>query len=125
MAPLLQTMIDALGWQTTYRIMAGVVPVFCLSGLTYSPNVQSEDAENYVLEDDAQTSLAQNIQNEQGEDKGASVTQTLVEEETKGFHVYITVWKEPKFVATVISAAVIAFGHFVPLIHLVNIYLRV
>lgn len=35
--------------------------------------------------------------------------------------VYITVWKEPKFVALVVSASVLLFGHVVPQIHLVDI----
>ncbi|KAJ7393160.1 hypothetical protein OS493_006126 [Desmophyllum pertusum] len=91
LTPLLQTMIDAYGWQTTYRIMAGVVLVLCLSGLTYSSNVQSEEAES-----------------------------TSVEVKDKGCHIDVSVWKEPEFVATVLSASVMMFGHYVPLIHLVS-----
>lgn len=44
----------------------------------------------------------------------------LVDEEKKGCYVYITVCKEPKFVALVTSASVILFSHVVPQIHLVN-----
>ncbi|KAJ7393156.1 hypothetical protein OS493_006122 [Desmophyllum pertusum] len=84
-------MIDAYGWQTTYRIMAGVVLVLCLSGLTYSPNVQSEETES-----------------------------TSVEVKDKGCHIDVSVWKEPEFVATVVSCAVMMFGHYVPQIHLVR-----
>ena len=91
LGPLLQIMIDAFGWQITYRIMAGVVLFLCLSGLTYSPNVQSEDAEN-----------------------------SPVEVKNNGCHIDVSVWKEPKFLAIVISASVMMFGHYVPQIHLVN-----
>ena len=91
LGPLLQTMIDAYGWRTTYRIMAGVVPVLCLFGFSYSPNVQREEVDHAV-----------------------------VEENNKRCHIDVSVWKEPKFVAVCISASIMMFGHYVPQIHLVN-----
>ena len=94
LGPLLQTMVDAFGWQTTYRIMAGVVLFLCLSGLTYSPDVQIEGAEN-----------------------------ASVEMKSKGCHIDVSVWREPKFVAVVVSASVMMFGHYVPQIHLVNAHI--
>ena len=93
LGPLLQTMIDAYGWRITYRIMAGVVPVLCLFGLTYSPNVQSK---------------------EQGKE-------AVIEENKKGCHIDVSVWKEPEFVAVCVSASIMMFGHYVPQIHLVSI----
>ena len=91
LSPLLQTMIDTFDWRTTYRIMAGIVPVLFLFGLTYSPNVQTEEVSN-----------------------------APVEEKKKGCHIDVTVWKEPKFVAVCISASIMMFGHYVPQIHLVS-----
>lgn len=44
--PLLQAIIDAFGWRTVFQIMAGVVPVLCPSGPTYSPNLQNSDPES-------------------------------------------------------------------------------
>lgn len=93
LGPLLQLMIDAYGWRTTYRIMAGVVPVLCLFGLTYSPNVQDEIDNNVVAE----------------------------RKKKKGCHIDASVWKEPKFVAVCISASIMMFGHYVPQIHLASI----
>ncbi|KAJ7393162.1 hypothetical protein OS493_006128 [Desmophyllum pertusum] len=117
LAPLLQTMIDAYSWQTTYRIMAGVVPALLLSGLTFSPNVISEDdAENTVVEADAKTSSAGDARNEQEVHEKASE----IEEKKEGCLFYVSVWKESKFVATVLSASVMMFGHYVPQIHLVR-----
>ena len=95
LGPLLQTMIDAFGWQTTYRIMAGVVLFLCLSGLTYSPDVQIEGAENASME-----------------------------VKSKGCHIDVSVWKEPKFVSVVVSASIMMFGHYVPQIHLVNTHVN-
>lgn len=89
--PLLQAIIDAFGWRTVFQIMAGVIPVLCLSGPTYSPNVQSSEPES-----------------------------PPEEAKSKGCHIDITVWKEPKFVSVVVSQAVILFGHFVPQVHFVN-----
>ena len=123
LGPLLQTMIDAFGWQTTYQVMAGVVLSLCLSGVTYSPNVENGDADNafdnVAVEVDAKISSAEGVQNEQVEHEGGAETGSSVEEK-KGCHFFITVWKEPKFVSLVVSASVVMFGHFVPQIHLVN-----
>ena len=91
LGPLLQTMIDAYGWRTTYRIMAGVVAFLCLFGFSYSPNVQSEEVED-----------------------------TAVAEKKPRCHIDVSVWKEPKFVAVCISASIMMFGHYVPQIHLVG-----
>ena len=119
LAPLLQTMIDTLGWRKTFQIMAGVVPVLCLSGLTYSPNVQNKDVDNSVLERDEKTSSVESVGTEQEQyEDGPAKGETSGEK--KGCHAYITVWKEPKFVVTVIST-IVFFGHYVPQIHLVNI----
>ena len=122
LAPILQTMIDAVGWQNTYRIMAGVVPVLCLSGLTYSPHVQDEDVVNSVLEEDAKSNSAEGLPKKQETHEVLAERESSVEKEKKGWLVYITVWKEPKFVATVISASVMMFSHYVPQIHLVSIF---
>ena len=121
LGPLLQTMVDAFGWQTTYQIMAGVVLCLCLSGLTYSPNVENDDADNVdnVVEVDAKTSTTEGVQIEQFRHEGGAKSRTSAEEK-KECHVFLTVWKEPKFVALVLSASVVMFGHFVPQIHLVN-----
>ena len=91
LSPLLQIMIDAFGWRTTYRIMAGVVPVLFLFGLTYSPNVQTEE-----------------------------VVSAVADEKKKGCHIDVSVWKEPKFVAVCVSSMIMMFGHYVPQIHLVS-----
>ena len=122
LGPLLQTMVDAFGWQTTYQIMAGVVLSLCLSGLTYSPNVENEDADNAdnVVEVDAKTSTTEGVQIEQFRHAGGAKSLASAEEK-KECHVFLTVWKEPKFVVLVLSASVVMFGHFVPQIHLVNI----
>ena len=128
LGPLLQTMVDAFGWQTTYQIMAGVVLSLCLSGLTYSPNVENEDADNAVdptvVEADAKTSTTEGVQIEQVGHEGGAKSRTSAEEK-KECHVFLTVWKEPKFVALVLSAPVVMFGHFVPQIHLVNIFFSI
>ena len=117
LGPLLQTMIDSFGWQNTYKIMAGVVPVLCLSGLTYSPNVQIPDIDNNVVEEDAKITSEGENQNE-GQN-GVELEDTQDQKMKSGWRVYIAVWKEPKFAVTVISASVMMFTHYVPQIHLV------
>ncbi|XP_020630410.1 monocarboxylate transporter 3-like [Orbicella faveolata] len=120
LGPVLQTMINAFGWQTTYQIMAGVVLSLCLSGLTYSPNVEHDELQGDVVEVEGSASSADGAQNELvGHERGEN-TKTSVEEEKRGCHAFLTVWKEPKFVALVASSSVMMFGHFVPQIHLVR-----
>ena len=123
LGPLLHTMIEAVGWQTTYQIMAGVVLSLCLSGLTYSPNVENNGIQGDVVNVDARASCADSAQNVNVGHEEGKKTKTSVEEEKKGCHSFLTVWKEPKFVALVVSATVVMFGHFVPQIHLVNNFL--
>ena len=93
-SPLLQKMVDELGWRTTYRILCGVVPVLFAFGLTYSPNVESEDKE---------------------------AKEVKVERNEKGCcHIDVSMWKELKFLVICISASFIMFGHYAPQIHLVS-----
>ena len=82
LGPLLQTMVDAVGWQTTHQIMSGVVLFLCLSGLTYSPNVENDEVPNVVVEVDARASSANNPQNELVGHEGRAQTKTPVEEDT-------------------------------------------
>ena len=91
---LLQKMVDELGWRTTYRILCGVVPVLFAFGLTYSPNVESE------VEEEKEVKVERN-------EKGCC-------------HIDVSMWTEPKFLVICISASVIMFGHYAPLIHLVS-----
>ena len=124
LGPLLQTMVDAFGWQTTYQIMAGVVLSLCLSGLAHSPNVENDEVPNVQVEVDARVSSANSPLNELVGHESREKTKASVEEEKIGYSVYITVWREPRFVAVTVSASVMMFGHFVPQIHLVNKFLK-
>lgn len=94
MAPVLQMMIDAYDWKTTYRIMAGVIFLMCLTALTYSPNVEGEDTEGTPAE-------------EEGKEKGC--------------YIDVSVWKEPKVLVLILSSTIIMFGHYTPQIHLVSL----
>ncbi|XP_022793943.1 monocarboxylate transporter 12-like [Stylophora pistillata] len=93
MAPVLQMMVDAYGWRTTYRMMAGVVFLICLTAVTYSPNVEGEDTEE---------------------------TSAEKEDEKRGCYIDVSVWKEPKVLVLIVSSTVIMFGHYTPQIHLVR-----
>ena len=92
-SPLLQKMVDELGWRTTYRILCGVVPILFAFGLTYSPNIESEDKE---------------------------AKEVKVERNEKGCHIDVSMWEEPKFLVICISASFIMFGHYAPQIQLVS-----
>ena len=107
--PLLQTIIDKYDWKTTYRIMAGVIFAICLLGITFDPNVKSNEEEkntdpggpeqSTLSPDDAKVNLRKRIRR-----------RTFVD---------LSVWKVPTFVALTLSSSIAQFGHFVPQIHLV------
>ena len=102
--------------------MAAVVLSLCLSGLSYSPNVENDEVRCDVLEVEANVSSADGSKMNSLDTRREN-TKTSVEEEKRGCHAFLTVWKEPKFVALVASSSVMMFGHVVPLIHLVNNFL--
>lgn len=55
--------------------MAGVVLFICLSGLTFSPNIKSDNAENALLEVETRTSSAEaGVQKNQSGLEGAVKT---------------------------------------------------
>ena len=43
MGPTLEALIRAVGWQTTYQIMAGVAFVLCSLAITFDPNVEADE----------------------------------------------------------------------------------
>ena len=43
MSPTLEALVRATGWQTTYRIMAGVGFVLCSLAITFDPNVEKDE----------------------------------------------------------------------------------
>ena len=105
--PLIQVLVDNYGWKTTYRIMAGVIFGICSLGITYDPNVKSEDNENN-LENPEQVSSSVN-----------DIQPRARRLEKRGKFLDMSVWKIPAFVAITLSASVARFGHYVPQIHLV------
>lgn len=108
--PLLQTVIDKYDWKTAYRIMAGVIFAICLLGITFDPNVKSNE-------------------HDKNTDPGGLEQSTLSADDTKAnprnrprrrrIFVDLSAWKVPAFVALTLSSSIAQFGHFVPQIHLV------
>ena len=106
MGPTLEALVRITGsWQTTYRILAGVVFVLCSLAVTFDPNVESDE---------------EPINREQGggadgedekDEKVATKKKQLLD---------FSVWKEPPVIAIIVGASVVEFGHFVPQIHLVR-----
>ena len=105
--PLLQTLIDSYGWKTTYRIMAGVVFCTCLLGITYDPNVKTEE----IKGNPEHLSLSE-IDESQPPPRRPGRRRVFLD---------VSVWKVPAFVVITLSSSVAQFGHFVPQIHLVSL----
>lgn len=104
MAPTLEALIRASGWQTSYRIMAGVALVLCSLAITFDSNVETDESKN--------------SSNETGEKEDAS---SEGEDEKMITNVFdISVLKELPVIAFILGACVMQFGHLVPQIHLVS-----
>ena len=107
MGPTLEALIRATGWQTTYRIMAGVAFVLCSLAVTFDPNVEKDEEKISPKEKDEEEEAG-------GEEKDEKII-------TKIKNVLnFSVWKEPPVIAIIVGACVVEWGHFVPQIHLVR-----
>ena len=107
MGPTLEALIKATGWQTTCRIMAGVVFVLYSLVVTYDPNVETDEKDSSKKEEEEE---------DEGDrrDKGRKMTPKIK-------NVFdFSVWKEPPVIALILGVCVEEFGHFVPQIHLVS-----
>ena len=107
MGPTLEALIKATGWQTTCRIMAGVVFVLYSLVVTYDPNVETDEKNRSNKEEEEEDEG-------DGRDKGGRMI-------TKIKNVFdFSVWKEPPVIALILGNCVVQFGHFVSEIHLVS-----
>ena len=100
MGPTLEALVRATGWQTTYRIMAGVVFVLCSVAITFDPNVEKDEEIT------------------KSKETGEEENETIVAKLKTVFD--FSVWKEPRVIALILGACIVEFGHFVPQIHLVS-----
>jgi len=100
MGPTLEALVRATGWQTTYRIMAGVVFVLCSVAITFDPNVEKDEEIT------------------KSKETGEEENETIVAKLKTVFD--FSVWKEPRVIALILGACIVEFGHFVPQIHLIR-----
>ena len=107
MGPTLEALVRATGWQTTYRIMAGVAFVLCSLAITFDPNVEKDEEITKSKETD-----------EEEEARRQEKDATIVTKMKTLFD--FSVWKEPRVIALILGACVVKFGHLVPQIHLVT-----
>ena len=107
MGPTLEALIKATGWQSTCRIMAGVVFALYSLVITYDPNVETDEKNSSKKGEEEEDEG-------EGRDKGGRMI-------TKFKNVFdFSVWKEPPVIALILGVCVEEFGHFVPQIHLVS-----
>jgi len=107
MGPTLEALVRATGWQTTYRIMAGVAFVLCSLAITFDPNVEKDEEITKSKETD-----------EEEEARRQEKDATIVTKMKTLFD--FSVWKEPRVIAFILGACVVKFGHLVPQIHLIR-----
>ena len=106
MSPILEILTRATDWQTTFLIMAGVVLLTSLCAVTFDPNVEKDQEIGSYNEKE--------IEQVNGEREHRSI----VSEMQRVFDV--SVWKELPVVVFFLPEFFVAFGHFVPQIHLVR-----
>ena len=105
MGPTLEALIRTVGWQTTYRIMAGVAFVLCSLAITFDPNVEVDEEKKSINKKEEEEEAS-------GEEKDDNLTIRIKN--------YFSVWKEPPVIAIIVGACIVEWGHFVPQIHLVR-----
>jgi len=71
MGPTLEALIRATGWQTTYRIMAGVAFVLCSLAITFDPNVEKDREITSSKEKDEEDEAS-------GEDKDSTIINKIM-----------------------------------------------
>ena len=108
MGPTLEALIRAVGWQTTYRIMAGVAFVLYSLAITFDPNVEADEERS-----------GSNKKAEKEDAGGKTKKEKMITQIKNVFD--LSVWKEPPVVFFILGACVVEFGHFVPQIHLVSV----
>ena len=106
MSPILETLTRATDWQTTFLIMAGVVFLSSLCTITFDSNVEK----------DQETTSCNEKEIEQI--NGERERRSIVSEMQRVFDV--SVWKELPVVVFFLPEFFVAFGHFVPQLHLVR-----
>ena len=104
MGPTLEALVKALGWKTSYRIMAGVAFVLCSLAIIFDSNVETDESKYST--------------NEKGEEEGPRLEGKDERMTKKVFD--FSVLKELPVIAFILGACVMLFGHFVPQIHLVS-----
>ena len=107
MSPILEELTRVTNWQTTFRIMAGVIFLASLWTVTFDPNVE-KDQETVTCQD-------KDTEKATGERENASIVSAI----QSVFDV--SIWKEPPVVAFFLPVCFATFGHFVPQIDLVRI----
>ena len=107
MSPILEELTRVTNWQTTFRIMAGVIFLASLCTVTFDPNVE-KDQETVTCKDEGTEKANTEREN------GSSVS------EMQGVF-DLSIWKELPVLALFLPEFFVGFGHFVPQIHMVRI----
>lgn len=94
LGPVLNTLISAFGWRDAYRILSGVVLGIGLSVCVYDRNVPES-----LTQREEEVPLVHN-------DRGLNMI----------------VWRNREFVKIALSVAIVNFGQFSPLLHLVIMF---
>lgn len=100
--PLLQMLLDSLGWRASLRSMTAAYGLICILSLAFNPNVEKKETTD------------SNLQNAEKADE---------EEGKKGISLYCSVWTFPTFTTVVISLVFGSFGMYIPYIILVSLSL--
>ncbi|XP_068681703.1 monocarboxylate transporter 10-like isoform X1 [Montipora foliosa] len=98
MGPALEALTRAFNWQTTFLIIAGVNFFVSLFSITFDPNVEED-----------QKKEMEQAREERKHRSIISAIKTVFD---------VSIWTEPPVIAFFLPEALVAFGHFVPQIHL-------
>jgi MFS family permease len=106
--PVVQYLIDAFGWENTFRIFAGAFAAFIPFVFILDPNV--EQCEVQI------TTAMEQISIEKDVIKPRKIVLGFVD---------LSVWTFPEFTICVIAIFFGCFGHYTPLIHMVSVIIPI
>lgn len=105
--PLLQILLDYLGWRASLRSMTAAYGLICILSLAFNPNVEKKETTDTNVQN---AEKAEEEEEEEGKGK-------------KGISLYCSVWTFPTFTTVVISLVFGSFGMYIPYIILVSLSL--
>ena len=125
--PLLQFLIDRLGWRGTYRVTSVLFVLVCICAVSFSePRSDYEDANataNENCTDEYDKTIPEDLITTKDVKRAESIHFNQVENrKEKRKLIDLSVFKVPRFTVVVTSLTLMCLGHYTPQLLLVSLF---